>query len=291
MKLPVDFRLLKERYLGEASRKPWVAEKRLAELAPFLPPDTKEIVRHAVTSLMAYQDPDYALVYLNRVGRYAGSDKAPCAFLASVASRMEERMRYADPPSIAQAALADGGEGSVSPTRRVSFCLCDFAGMLPPNAADTALQVMAYLRLSQRAVVLKFSSQAGWKRRWTEAWALLRYARTYSRRAKTENAWVERWLHMIDRVRASQPEAVMGMVQTADIISGSGADYHRGIANWNVIVDCLVKPVCDGAIAPIDLAAALRVVLHAAADRPEPLVLQGQIDRLIASQPLQLQTA
>lgn len=288
MKLPVDFRLLKERYLGEASRKPWVAEKRLAELAPFLPPDTEEIVRRAVISLMAYQDPDYALVYLNRIGRYAGPNKAPCAFLSSVASRMETRMRYADPPGIAQAALTDEG---VSPTRRMSFCLCDLAGMLPPSAADTALQVMGYLRLSQRTIVLKFSSRAGLKRRWTEAWALLRYARTYSRRAKTENAWVERWLHMIDRVRASQPEAVMGVVETADIVGGSGAGYHHGIANWNLIVDRLVKPVCDGTIAPIDLAAALRVVLHAAAGRPEPVVLERQIDRLIAPQSLQPQTA
>lgn len=291
MKLPVDFRLLKERYLGEASRKPWVAEKRLAELLPFLQPDTEGIVRHAVVSLMAYQDPDYALVYLNRVGRYAGPNKEPCAFLASVASRMEARMRYADPPSIAQEALTKGGEEGASPTRRVSFCLCDLAGMLPPSAADTALQVMSYLRLSQRTVALQFSSRAGWRRRWTEAWALLRYARTYSRRAKTENAWVERWLHMIDRVRASQPEAVMEMVQTADIVAGSGADYHQGIANWNLIVDRLVKPACDGGIGPIDLAAALRVVLHAAADRPEPVVLERQIDRLIAPKSLQLQTA
>ncbi len=34
MKLPVDFRLLKERYPGEAPRKPWIAENRLAEIIP-----------------------------------------------------------------------------------------------------------------------------------------------------------------------------------------------------------------------------------------------------------------
>jgi hypothetical protein len=202
---------------------------------------------------------------------------------------MDVRMRYADPPSIAQATLADSGEGAAS--RRTPFCLCDLAGMLPPSAADTALDVMSYLRLSQRGIVLRFSATAGWKRRWTEAWALLRYARTYSRRAKIENAWVERWLHMIDRIHTSQPEAVAEMVHTADIVRGSGADYHRDLANWNVIVDRLVKPVCDGAVAPVDLAAALRVVLHAVSERPEPAVLEAQIDRLIAAQPLQRQTA
>jgi len=291
MKLSVDFRLLKERYLGEASRKPWVAEKRLAELAPFLPPETADIVRRAVASLMDYQDPDYALVYLNRVGRYAGPDKEPCAFLAELASRMDIRMRYIDPPSVARATLTDDEEGNASRTCRVSFCLCDLVGMLPPNAADTALQMMAYLRLSRQAIVLRLSSQAGWKRRWTEFWALLRYARTYSRRAKTENAWVERWLHMIDRVHASQPEAVMGMVQTADIIGGSGADYHQGIANWNLIVDRLAKPVCDEAIEPVDLAAALRAVLHAAVDSPEPAELDNQIGRQIVFYSLRLRTA
>lgn len=291
MKLPVDFRLLKERYLGEASRKPWIADNRLAELTPYLQPDAAETVRSAVTSLMAYQDPDYALLYLSRVGRYAGPGKEPCAFLAALASRMDTRMRYIDPPSVAQEVLMEGEGRDAADGRRASFCLCDLAGLLPPSAADTVLQVMSYLRLSQRAIVLRFSPVAGWKRRWTKAWALLRYARTYSRRAKTENAWVERWLHMIDRVRTFQPEAVVEMVQTADVAHGSGADYHRGLANWNVIVDRLVKPVCDGTAAPLDLAAALRVVLNAVSDRPEPAVLEGQIARLIAAQPLQRQTA
>jgi hypothetical protein len=287
MKLPVDFRLLKERYLGEASRKPWIAENRLAEIIPYLQPETAETVRSAVTSLIAYQDPDYALLYLSRVGRYVGPGKEPCAFLAALASRMDTRMRYIDPPSIAQATLLEGGDAG----RWASFCLCDLAGLLPPDIADTALQVMSYLRLSQRAIVLRFSPVGGWKRRWTKTWALLRYARTYSQRARIENAWVERWLHMIDRVRSCQPEATVEMVQTADVVRGSGADYHRDLANWNVIVDRLVKPVCDGTVAPLDLAAALRVVLNAVSDRPAPAMLEGQLARLIAAQPLQRQMA
>lgn len=283
VKLPVDVRLLKERYFGEASRKPWVADNRMTELAPYLQPETAEIVRHAVAALMAYQDPDYALLYLKRVGRYAGPGKRPCAFLDALASRMDRRMRYADPPSVAQATLADGGEGAAPAYRRASFCLCDLAGMLPPGAADTVLDVMSYLRLSRRAVVLTFSSRAGWRRRWTEMWGLLRYARSRSRRAKIENAWVERWLHMIDRVGAVQPEAVTWMVRSADVVRGSGADYHRDIANWHLIVDRLVKPVCAGAAAPLDLASALRAVLQTAADSPEPAVLEEQIGRLLAA--------
>src|SRR3569623_2021396 len=124
-----------------------------------------------------------------------------------------------------------------------------------------------------------------------KAWSLLRYARTHSRRAKTESAWVERWLHMIDRVRTFQPVAVGEIVKTADVVSGSGADYHRVLAYWNVIVDRLVKPVCDGTTATLDLAEALRVVLNAVSYRPEPAVLEGQIARLIADQPLHLKTA
>jgi len=287
MKLPVDFRLLKERYLGEASRKPWIAENRLAELIPYLQPGAAETVRSAVTSLMAYQDPDYALLYLSRIGRYAGPGKEPCAFLGALASRMDVRMRYIDPPSVAQDVLIEDEGRDAAAGRRVPFCLCDLVGLLPPSAADTVLQVISYLRLSHRAVVLRFTGG----RRWTRAWALLRYARTYSRRAKTENAWVERWLHMIDRVRTCQPAAVEEMVQTADIVRGSGAGYHRDLANWNVIVDRLVKPVCDGTVASLDLAAALRVVLKAVSDRPEPAVLEKQIADLIAAQPFQLRTA
>lgn len=290
MKLPVDFRLLKERYLGAASRKPWVAEKRLTELAPFLQPETADIVKRAVTSLMIYQDPDYALVYLNRIGRHAGDGKESCSFLASIASHLEIRMRYIDPASAAQDTLINAGKENKPVIRRVPFCLCDLAGMLPPNIADTVLQALAYLRFSQRTVILKFAPSAGWRRRWTEAWALLRHARSYSRRAKIENAWAERWLHMIDRVRALQPDAIPEMVRTADLIAGSGADYHRGLANWNLIVDRLVKPVCDGTIVSVDLAPALRAVLGAAADHPDPAVLQSQIERLISPQSLELRT-
>lgn len=289
MKLPVDFRLLKERYLGEASRKPWIAENRLAELTPYLQPDAEDIVRRAVTALMTYQDPDYALLYLSRVGRYAGPGKEPCAFLGALASRMDIRMRYVDPPSVAQDVMVEGERDATSCS--VPFCWCDLAGLLPASAADTVLQVLSYLRMSQRTVVLRFSSAGRWRQRWARAWALLRLARTYSRRAKVENAWVERWLHMIDRVRTCQPAAVGLMVQTADVVRGSGAGYHRDLAQWNVIVDRLVKPVCDGAIAPLDLAAALRVVLNAVSDRPEPSVLEAQISDLIAAQSLQRQTA
>ena len=54
MKLPVDFRLLKERYLGEASRRPWIAENRLAEIIPYLQPDAAETARIHAALLLHY---------------------------------------------------------------------------------------------------------------------------------------------------------------------------------------------------------------------------------------------
>lgn len=290
MKLPVDFRLLKERYFGAASRRPWVAEKRLEELVPYLQPETAEIARRAVTNLMAYQDPDYALLYLSRLARYAGPDKTPPAFLADIATRLDRRMRYADPPGAAQAALVESSESGAESGRHV-FCLCDIVGLLPPRVTDRICKVLSRLGWSDRTVELHFVARGGLRRRWTRMWTLLRYVRKYSQRAKIENAWVERWLHMIDRVHRIQPDAVIHVVRSADLVEGEGPAYHRSVANWHVIVDRLIKPTCDGSLT-VDLAAVLPEVLSVAEERPEAAVLAQRIDSLVRSSPAQqLQTA
>ena len=113
MKLPVPLRLLKERYFGEASRNQWVAKNRLAALVTSLDPDVAAIVTGAVASLIEYQDPDYALLYLDRIARYSG----PNGF--------DTQMLSADPfVAMAAAAMKTSriklGTGVLIPSNRIA---------------------------------------------------------------------------------------------------------------------------------------------------------------------------
>src|ERR1700750_3448031 len=112
----------------------------------------------AVASLINYQDPDYALLYLDRIARYAGPGKARCEFLAELATRLDARMRYDDPPALAQRALNSSDEAGqtavASQTQDIAetFCLIDLVGMLPPSGADPLMPVLGYLRWNGRSI-------------------------------------------------------------------------------------------------------------------------------------------
>jgi hypothetical protein len=110
---------------------------------------------------------------------------------------------------------------------------------------------------------------------------LLKRVRVYSRRFKTESASVERWLHMTDRASSKQSSAGIEVVRSADLIKGAGAGYHHGLANWNAVVDRLIKPACDGTLRLTDLAAAVRTVVHSATEDSDPGRLNQFIIRII----------
>jgi hypothetical protein len=286
VKLPVPLRLLKERYFGESSRNVSVAKNRLADLSQYMRPEVTDIATAAVASLIDYQDPDYALLYLDRIARYAGPGKAHCEFLAELARRLDARMRYDDPAALAQRVLNSSEAGHSAVTSRTqavagTFCLIDLVGMLPPSAADPITPVLGYLRWSGRSITLRFNCRTKRGYRWARAWALLKHVRIYSRRFKTESASVERWLHMTDRASSKQPGAGIEVVRSADLIKGAGAVYHRGLTNWNAIVDRLIKPTCDGTLCLPDLAKTVQTAVHSVAEDSDPGRLNQLIIRII----------
>jgi len=272
VKLPVPIRLLKDRYFGEASRSEAFAKGRLAELSTYMEPEVAKIAGAAVVSLSAYQDPDYALLYLERLARYVGPKKAGCPFLADLAIQMERRMRFDDVAALAGQALATAGH---SPAGTV--CYVDLVGMLPPNAADQVMPVLTYLGLSRRCVAIGFDGSTLVGRKKANACAFLKRARMYSKRAKIERAWVERWLHMVDRSMLKQHDAAIEVIRSADLISGAGAAYHRGLDRWAAIVDRLIKPACDGHLCLKDMAYPIRAAVQAAATAPD----SRQFDHLL----------
>lgn len=253
---PSPFRLLKERYFGEETRNPRVARAALAKLSARLPADVVPIVSEAVHSLIAYQDPDYALAYLERIERYVGPAAHPLPNLAELAQLLSDRMHFEDPIRIAQLKLAEAGGASAEPdpasvVRIEKFRWDEVISMLPPKAAAPALDLFQRLRLARlarRSVTLRFSSKTRFKLQRLKWLAAARITRPFSERFKRERVWVERWLHMVDRSLVKQPDATVAVVRTANLIKGHGDAYQNGLAEWNAIIDGLVKPTCDGVL-------------------------------------------
>ena len=288
---PSPFRLLKERYFGEETRNPRVARAALARLSARLPEDVVPIVSQAVHSLIDYQDPDYALSYLDRIERYVGPAGITLPNLGELAQLLSDRMHFEDPIAIAQIKLTEAGGVNALPNaasvdRVERFRWDEVIPMLPPAAAAPAMDIFQRLRLarlSRRSVTMRFSSTGWFSLRKLKWLAALRITRPFSQRFKVERVWVERWLHMVDRSLVKQPDATVAVVQTASLIKGHGDAYQNGLAQWNAIIDGLVKPTCDGMLPLLALGDAIQQARDAAIGE------QGQSRLLSAVEQLRMQ--
>lgn len=288
---PSPFRLLKERYFGEETRNPRVARAALARLSARLPPDAVPIVSQAVHSLIDFQDPDYALSYLDRIERYIGPASITLPNLAELAQLLSDRMHFEDPIRIAQLKLTEVGGVNAMPNaasvdRVERFRWDEVIPMLPPAAAAPALDIFQRLHLANlthRSVTMRFSSAGRFSLRKLKWLAALRITRPFSERFKLERVWVERWLHMVDRSLVKQPEATVAIVRTANLIKGHGDAYQNGLAQWNAIIDGLVKPTCDGTLPLPRLGDAIQQAREAAVGE------QGQSRLLAAVEHLRMQ--
>ena len=124
---------------------------------------------------------------------------------------------------------------------------------MPAIVAEPVLDTLEWLGWLRLPVSIRFSAANRWGIRRLKIEAGLRRWRLFSVRYPKERAWVERWLHMIDRSLTKQPGAVPAIVQTAEMISGYGDPYRQGMADWSAIIDGLAKPTFDGVLALADL--------------------------------------
>ena len=287
MKLPVPIRLLKERYFGEASRNIWVAQNRLAALVPRLPPEVASVASEAVPLLIDFQDPDYALLYLDRLERHLGVPGFDGHTQAAIARHMLTRMQYEDPISVARTTMRDAGgmaalpNPSFPPVKR-KFRWGEIAALLPPNLAGQVTDALKLLRCPDRILPLKFNAACKSGVLWLKAWTLSQRMRPFSLRFVSERSWVERWLHMMERSRVRQPGAIPAIVETADLIEGSGLAYAAGLKKWNLIIDQLVRPACDGALPVFDLGEAVRQANRAAKEDSDGARLRQVIADIVA---------
>jgi hypothetical protein len=261
---------------------------------PFLPdglPDAVvPIASEGIERLIHYQGPGYAQLYVDRLKRFVGRRGVDDALFGEIARLMAQRMSYDDPIRIAQTRLAGLDAGAATANKRSAsdikkFRWDELVGALPAAVADPVLGVLDWMGWLQRPVSIRFSTAGRFGIRRLKIEAGLRRWRLFSVRYGTERAWVERWLHMIDRALNKQPKAAAEIVQTATMIHDYGDVYRQGLADWHLIIDGLAKPTFDGALALPDLAGAIKEARAAAPPDPRQTALKRKIAEIRARAP------
>jgi hypothetical protein len=253
---------------------------------PFLPDGLPEavvpIASEGIERLIDYQGAGYAQLYVDRLKRFVGRRGVDDALFAEIARLMAQRMSYADPIRLAQTKLAELEPGAANATARTAadikkFRWNELVEALPAAVADPILGALDWMGWLHRPVSIRFSTAGRFGIRRLKIEAGLRRWRLFSVRYAAERAWVERWLHMIDRALNKQPQAAAEIVRTATMIHDYGEVYRQGVADWHLIIDGLAKPTFDGALALPDLAGAIREARAAALPDPRQAALKRTI--------------
>jgi len=259
---------------------------------PLLPEGSPDaiapVVSEGIHLLIDYQGPSYAQLYVDRLRRFVGRAGVDDAMFGEIARLMANRMSYEDPIRIAQLKL---GEADAAPDDVRQFRIDELVGALPTAVADPILGVLDYLGWVHKPVSIRFSKASRWGIRRLKIEASLRRWRLFSVRYGDERAWVERWLHMIDRALVKQPAAAPQIVQTATMVQGYGDPYRLGMADWHLIIDGLAKPTFDSALALPDLAGAVAEARAAACPDSRQVALKRKIDEIRARVPSEAQPA
>jgi hypothetical protein len=259
-------------------------DQAVPSLPEGLPEAAAPIVSEGIQLLMDYQGAGYARLYVDRLKRFISMQGVDSAAFRDIARLMANRMAYEDAIRIAKMKLAvfDRSGGEIRSVDTIKLRFDELVDALPAIAAEPVLMVLEYLGWLHKRVSIPFSTATAWgiRRLRFEAW--LRRWRLFSIRYAAERAWIERWLHMIARCLAKQPQALGAIIQTATMVQGHGDSYRQGLADWHAIIDGLAKPTFDGVLPLADLAGAIAAARTAAMPDPRQAALKRAIAQIRA---------
>jgi indolepyruvate ferredoxin oxidoreductase beta subunit len=234
------------------------------EIATYFPETAREFMVEGVRRLAAYQNIDYARLYLDRLNviRLAdmGSD-AGGRLLRETARHLAVRMSFEDVIRVAQAKIArerfariekDMGVAEGQPYTVVEFLkpgIEEMCQILPPFLARRILaraERKGWLATVHFGMEIKSTSISGYLRFW--ALAKLRRWRPRLYRYQVEQAEIESWLALIADAARRAPQFALEVVECARLIKGYGDTHKRGSANYQTIVERVVRPVLAGQI-------------------------------------------
>lgn len=227
----------------------------------------QELDRH-VRMLVEFQNTDYAMLYLDRLGRFHERHGVSPALFHEIANLLAARMSFNDPIRVAQivlghAELADPETGTIAPANSLYRPeIQEFVAMFPRDQAEIIAGGLAGMKMLRGRMRIYLDRPWGLLR--LRAFLRFRRIRRMSLRYARESSSTERWLHMIDRALAKQPDAADEVVRSIRVVSGYGANYRLSLENWNLIINNLAKPVFDGDLVLPHLPTALSAARSAA---------------------------
>ena len=244
---------------------------------PDLPAEARVVLSEGVRRLTDYQDAAWAERYLARVRRFAGLPGADAAFIAELARHLALRMSVEDVIRVAELKLREvrlarvAAEAKARPGDIVDVTEYlkpgpeEIFGLLPPRLGRWALGRVRHDRAWPMKV--KTTRLSGFLR--LKALASLKRWRRGMLRFTEEEAWVERWLALVERTLAVSPTAAREVVASASLVRGYGDTYKRGLASWRRIVEEVVEPMLAGNLPRPHFADAVLQARLAASKDPE----------------------
>ncbi len=245
----------------------------------------RAVLAEGVRRLVDYQDAAYAELYLARVRARAGRPGAEAAFVRELARQLALRMSVEDVIRVAELKLRQARLQRVTAAAQATAAdiidiseymrpgVEELCGLLPPRIGRWALR---HVR-GDRAWPMKLRSTrfSGFVR--LRLIAALRRFRRGTLRFAEEEAWIARWLDLVDRTFAVCPEAASEVVATAALVRGYSDTYRRGLANWHSIMTEVVEPMLEGALPRAQFAAAVLQARIAANKDPAGAALRATI--------------
>jgi indolepyruvate ferredoxin oxidoreductase beta subunit len=265
---------------------------RLPNLDDF-PAEAHAVLTEGIGRLTDYQDADYTQRYLARVGRFIGLSGADGAFICELARHLAVRMSVEDVIRVAQLKLREDRIIRVAREAKVrAGDIIDVTeylkpgpeevlGLLPPRLGRWAL---ARVRAdSAWPLEITTTRLSGYLR--LRALAGLRGWRPRTLRFAEEEAWVERWLELVERTLAISPAAAREVVASAALVRGYADTYKRGLASWTAIMEKVVEPMLSGNLPRAHFADAVLQARLAAGKDPEGKMLAETIAAISRAAP------
>ena len=247
------------------------------------PPEAQAVLREGVARLTDYQNRAYAERYLERVRRIVGS--ADGGLVRDLARHLAVRMSVEDVIRVAQLKLREARLARVTREARARpgdiVDVTEYMkpgpeevlGLLPPGIGRWALARVRHDR--SWPLKVKTTRLSGFLR--LKLLAGLKFWRPRTLRFAEEEAWIERWLGLVERTLAVDPAAAREVIATAALVRGYADTYKRGLANWNRIMEAVVEPALAGALPRGQFADAVLQARLAAMKDPEGEALANTI--------------
>jgi len=256
------------------------------------PEEALPIIETGSQRLADYQDDAYVALYAERLKRFAGRPGVDAAMISELARLLAVRMAFEDTIRVAQLKLASArleqvrAESKARPGDLIDVVEYmkpgpeEILSLLPPGPAKRLLAHVERRGWSSKSfpmnvtatrfggfIKLKFlSSLRGWRPR--------------SFRYSEEQAWIERWLDLVDRTLDADPAAAREVIATAGLVKGYSDTYKRGHRNWRLIAERVIEPALDGRLPAGMFADAVLNARLAALKDPEGSALEETVDSL-----------